>query len=594
MTTTRTGGDIVADALVAHGVRVLFTLCGGHISPILVSCKARGIRVVDVRDEATAVFAADAVSRLTRTTGVAAVTAGPGVTNAITALKNAQLAQSPLLLLGGATATILKGRGSLQDIDQVALVKPHVKSTTAVRRVADLEPALAAALTDARHGVPGPVFVECPVDLLYPESAVRELYAAGTRKDPWSIAERVTHWYLNRHLNSVFAPPRSSRAAPRSRAEASPVPGLDRLVGKAAQRLARAQRPVIVVGSQAVAGDTDVGALVGALTALDMPVFLSGMARGLLGADHPRQFRHQRKSALREADVVLLAGTPCDFRLDYGRQISRRAFLIGVNRSPEDLVRNRRPHVGAVARPDEFLVRVASQLRPAHSDSSQGAKTRGSEETTWLRALRKRESDRDGEIAERSRAAVAPTNPLQVCRAIDRQLTDNAIVVADGGDFVATASYIVRPRRPLSWLDPGVFGTLGVGAGFVLGAHASRPEAEIWAIYGDGALGFSLAEFDTFVRHKVPVVAVVGNDGKWAQIARDQVEVLKDDVGTHIGRLDYHRVVEGFGACGLVIDRPEAIDGTLEHALQVARGGTPVLVNALIGDTDFRKGSISL
>jgi acetolactate synthase-1/2/3 large subunit len=212
----------------------------------------------------------------------------------------------------------------------------------------------------------------------------------------------------------------------------------------------------------------------------------------------------------------------------------------------------------------------------------------------WFDALRARERARDEDIAGRAAQPVTPLNPIALCQAVDAHLGDTSIVVADGGDFVATASYILRPRAPLSWLDPGVFGTLGVGAGFILGAHAARPGAEIWAIFGDGALGFSLAEFDTLVRNRVPVVAVVGNDGKWAQIARDQVAVLGDDVATNLGRAAYHRVVEGFGARGLLLDDPSRIADTLGEARRIANTGVPVLVNAMIGDTDFRKGSISL
>jgi thiamine pyrophosphate-dependent acetolactate synthase large subunit-like protein len=198
-----TGGDIVADVLVRQGVRFLFTLCGGHISPILVSAKARGIRVVDTRHEATAVFAADAVARLTGTPGAAAVTAGPGVTNTITALKNAQMAQSPLVLLGGATATLLRGRGALQDVDQMALVSPHVKRASRVTRGRDLGPALHEAFRLARHGVPGPVFLECPVDLLYPEAVVREWYGAMAGKRAGSLGDRARQWYLGRHLGRL-------------------------------------------------------------------------------------------------------------------------------------------------------------------------------------------------------------------------------------------------------------------------------------------------------------------------------------------------------------------------------------------------------
>lgn len=571
------GGDLVADGLARHGVRTLFTLIGGHVSPILVAARARGLQVVDVRDEATAAFAADAVSRLTDTVGVAVVTAGPGLTNTITAVKNAQLAQSPLLLIGGATATVLKGRGALQDIDQMALVRPHVKWAARATRVGHLRPSIDRAMREARTGVPGPVFLECPVDLLYPEALVRQWYLSGQR-EPRTVRERAVRWYLERHLDRVFATAGASGAGPVPPAPAVSERGVDAL----AARLTRAARPVIVIGSQAVGTGSDVTALAAAVGELDVPVYLSGMARGLLGASHPLQFRHQRRQALREADLVVLAGTPCDFRLDYGRQIPRRTTLVSINRDPLDLKKNRRPDLGLPAPPD-LVLRALAAARPTPMARD-----------AWFEALRAREREREEDIRRRAAQAVASINPLALCCAIDGALGDDSLVVADGGDFVATASYIVRPRAPLSWLDPGVFGTLGVGAGFVLGAHAARPDAEIWALFGDGALGFSLAEFDTLARNRVPLIAVVGNDGKWAQIARDQVAILDDDVATVIGQARYDRVVEGFGARGLLLDDPARVDETLAEARRIASTGVPVLVNALIGDTDFRKGSISL
>lgn len=571
------GGDLVADGLARHGVRTLFTLIGGHVSPILVAARARGLQVVDVRDEATAAFAADAVSRLTDTVGVAVVTAGPGLTNTITAVKNAQLAQSPLLLIGGATATVLKGRGALQDIDQMALVRPHVKWAARATRVGHLRPSIDRAMREASTGVPGPVFLECPVDLLYPEALVRQWHLSGQR-EPRTVRERAVRWYLERHLDRVFATAGASGAGPVPPAPAVSERGVDAL----AARLTRAARPVIVIGSQAVGTGSDVTALAAAVGELDVPVYLSGMARGLLGASHPLQFRHQRRQALREADLVVLAGTPCDFRLDYGRQIPRRTTLVSINRDPLDLKKNRRPDLGLPAPPD-LVLRALAAARPTPMARD-----------AWFEALRAREREREEDIRRRAAQAVASINPLALCCAIDGALGDDSLVVADGGDFVATASYIVRPRAPLSWLDPGVFGTLGVGAGFVLGAHAARPDAEIWALFGDGALGFSLAEFDTLARNRVPLIAVVGNDGKWAQIARDQVAILDDDVATVIGQARYDRVVEGFGARGLLLDDPARVDETLAEARRIASTGVPVLVNALIGDTDFRKGSISL
>ncbi|MGB5754067.1 MAG: thiamine pyrophosphate-binding protein [Thermoanaerobaculia bacterium] len=575
------GGDLIAQVLGKHGVRFLFTLCGGHISPILVGAKRLGIRVVDVRHEATAVFAADAVARLSGTPGVAAVTAGPGVTNTITALKNAQLAQSPVLVLGGATGTILKGRGALQDIDQLALVAPHVKWATTVRRVRDLVPALQKALDMARSGVPGPVFVECPLDLLYDEDLVRGMYGAkAAQGKSRGLGERALGAYLRRHVNSLFA---AAEGVEVSEPVEKPVPEpSSRALRKAVKYLAAARRPVLMVGSQALLENEKIGDLAAAVERLGVPVYLSGMARGLLGPNHPLQLRHKRRNALRQADLVLLAGVPCDFRLDYGRQIGRRARLISVNRSVAEVGKNRRPTLGAVADPGLFLVRTAQRER------------RGGPWSEWLSALRERDEERAREIAQQAKASTENLNPIAFLEALEKVLPDSSVLVVDGGDFVATASYVVSPRGPLSWLDPGVFGTLGVGAGFALGAKLCRPEAEVWLLYGDGSCAYSLAEFDTFVRHELPVIAVVGNDASWAQIARDQIELLKDDVGTVLRHTDYDVVAAGYGGKGFRVASPDLVPDILATARQEADAGRPVLINALIGKTDFRKGSISV
>jgi acetolactate synthase-1/2/3 large subunit len=576
-----TGGDLVADGLARQGVRFLFTLCGGHISPVLVSAKARGMRVVDTRHEATAVFAADAVARLTGVPGVAAVTAGPGVTNAITALKNAQMAQSPVVLLGGATATLLRGRGALQDVDQMALVRPHVKSARRLTHVRDLAPALDEAFRLSREGVPGPVFLECPVDLLYPEALVREWYAGKAGEEARTLGERARRWYVGRHLERLFGGVAATAKAP------VPVPApapSEAHVRRAADLLARAARPALLVGSQALLSAAEAGLLAEAVRELGMPVYLSGTARGLLGAVDPLQRRHRRKEALREADLVILAGVPCDFRLDYGGHIARRAVLVSANRSRAGIRMNRRPALAVPGAPELFLrglARAVAGPRPEWAE--------------WKEELRARDAAREAEIADQA-AAEAPggLNPLRVLRALDAALSDDSVVVADGGDFVSTASYVLRPRRPLSWLDPGPFGTLGVGARFARAAQHVRPSADVWIVYGDGALGYSLAEADTFARHGLGVVALVGNDAGWTQIAREQAEVLKDDVGTVLAAADYERAAEGLGARGLRLGDPARIGGVLREAAATARSGRPVYVNARIGRTDFRKGSISM
>jgi acetolactate synthase-1/2/3 large subunit len=577
----RHGGDRIAEALQAHGVPRLFTLCGGHISPILSAAKARGIRVVDVRDEVTAVFAADATARLTGLPGVAAVTAGPGITNTITALKNAQLAQSPVILLGGAAPTALQGRGALQDIDQRPLVQPHVKRFFKMRRVRELGPAVAEAFALARSGVPGPVFIECPVDLLYDEASIRQWYAEAAGKGT-ALPERALRWYLNRHAQRMFAGSQDA-AAPLVQPVSVPRAS-EGAVRAAAAALAKAQRPLMVIGSQAVVRADQAHALAQAVQALGVPVYLSGMARGLLGREPALQMRHARRQALREADCVLLAGVPCDFRLDYGRHVRRSATLIAANRSAREARLNRRPDVGAIGDAGLFIESLAA-LRPQQ---------RAADWAGWLATLRARDQAREAEIDAQAAVSGEHVNPLALFRALEAEAGEHAVFVADGGDFVGTASYVLHPRAPLGWLDPGAFGTLGVGAGFAMGAALARPEPEVWIVFGDGACGWGLSEFDSFVRQRIPVIAVVGNDAGWTQIAREQVKMLHDDVATVLARSAYHDVVAGFGAKGLEVRRTDELRPALARARDWARQGHAVLVNVWLDKTEFREGSLSM
>jgi acetolactate synthase-1/2/3 large subunit len=459
-------------------------------------------------------------------------------------------------------------------------MRPHVKLAAAVRRVADLAPVLEDAFETARRGVPGPTFVECPVDLLYPESTVRGWYARETGGSG-GVSARAAAWYATRHLDHLFA---ERAPLPRRRSglqwEITVSAVTTRLVARAADLLRRAERPVVVVGSQALSRPHLAPAVADAVGTLGAPVFLAGMARGLLGRDHRLQLRRGRKEALREADVVLLAGVPCDFRLDYGCHIGRRAKVIAVDASLREAFMNRWPSLPVIAHPGEVLVALA---RSVSCDAGRVE--------PWLKALRARDRSHGASCL----SSCERVDPIRLCGAIDAAMDPRrSIVVVDGGDFVATASYIVRPAGPLSWLDPGVFGTLGVGAGFALGAVISRPDAEVWLLYGDGSLGYSLVELDTFRRHGLPVIAVVGNDGSWGQIARDQVSILGDDVATVLERSEYHEAARGLGAEGLVIESDEQVVPVLERAKALARRGRPVLVNVLLATTDARSGSVSI
>uniref|UniRef100_A0A6J0TM58 2-hydroxyacyl-CoA lyase 2 n=1 Tax=Pogona vitticeps TaxID=103695 RepID=A0A6J0TM58_9SAUR len=582
---TRHGGEIVAEVLKAHGVRYVFTLVGGHISPILVASEKLGIRIVDTRHEATAVFAADAVARLSGTLGVAAVTAGPGVTNTVTAVKNAQMAESPVLLIGGAAATLQKGRGALQDIDQLSLFKSLCKFCASVKTVRDISPVLQKAIAIAQCGTPGPVFVEFPLDVLYPYHLVeREVLKSDASK---SLMGKIVNWYLRRYLGNLFAGAWEER-------DFSPLPvsipkATQKQMQQCVELISRAKKPIILLGSQVTLPPTPVKKLRDALEELGIPCFLGGMARGMLGRNSPLHIRQNRREALKEADVVILAGTVCDFRLSYGRILSKRSKIIAVNRNQEQLLKNApmlwKPHIAIKGDASSFLVNLSQELKGYSCPQD------------WVMSLK--ETDHMKEKANREKAEESTEqhlNPLKLLHHVDSLLPEDSLLVADGGDFVASAAYIVKPRGPLSWLDPGAFGTLGVGGGFALGAKLCRPESEVWILYGDGSLGFSVMEFDTFVRHKTPVIALVGNDACWSQISREQVPMLGSNVACGLDYLDYHIVAEGLGGIGFLLSRQneDQMDDVIRTAQSRCRSGQPVLLNALIGKTNFREGSISV
>ncbi|XP_076030219.1 2-hydroxyacyl-CoA lyase 2-like [Oratosquilla oratoria] len=580
----RHGGELVAEVLQAHGIRYIFTLTGGHISPILVAAEKLGIRVVDTRHEVSAVFAADAVARMSGSIGVAAVTAGPGLTNTVTAVKNAQMAESPVLLMGGAAASILKGRGALQDIDQMSLFKPLCKYCATVTAVRDIIPVMRRALQEAQSGTPGPVFVEFPIDVLYPYNLVSQMM--GIKENPKTFMQSIVTWFMKNYLANLYAgawEPRETTPQKVNIPFATPD-----IVQKCADIVSQAKKPVIVVGSQATLPPTPVENLRKSLETLGIPCFLGGMARGLLGRNSKLQMRQKRGEALKEADVIVLLGVVCDFRLSYGRTLSKNAKIIAVNRSKEQLYKNSdmfwKPTIAVEGDAGTFMRDLSANL------------TGYSCQEDWISSLKERDIAKEETNKKMSEEIPeAHLNPLKVFMDLEQELPDNAVLVADGGDFVATAAYILRPRGPLTWLDPGAFGTLGVGGGFALGAKLCRPDSEVWIIYGDGSCGYSLMEFDTYTRHKTPVIALVGNDAGWTQIAREQVPMFNSAVACNLAHCDYHKVVEGLGAAGLLLGRGDDITSVLKEAQNIHRDEKKsVLVNALIGKTDFRKGSISV
>lgn len=632
--TEKTGGDLVAEILKSHGVKYIFTLVGGHISPILVSAKREGIKVIDVRHEVTTVYAADGVARLTGVPGVAAVTAGPGITNTITAVKNAQMAQSPVILLGGAAATMLKGRGALQDIDQMALLQPICKFCATCASVADIAPTLRRAFQEAQSGVPGPVFVELPLDILYPVNEMRaamglvdRLRARDINKDnigrvlvpedakQKSVADYVASKQpsqpvflskdassmsgvvkaaLNYKLAQVFAGAHASPTVCEPLPVTFPLPSSSQ-IQSSVTHLLEAKNPVLVVASQAMLGGIgQTEKLQQAILALGIPTFLGGMARGLLGQNSPLHIRQGRGKAFKRADLILLVGAVADFRLDYGRAIPKQAKVITVNRSSQDGTMNAgrivgfwNPSMVCEADPYSYLI----NLSQAYNAQSGAAKNKAAH-AEWARVLKDNEakveaanSKKANEVAmgRGANASKRLINPISLFEKLEKILPQDSILVADGGDIVATASYVVRPRGPLCWMDPGAFGTLGVGGGFALAAKLCRPASQVWLIWGDGSSAYSLAEYDTFKRHNLPVIGLIGNDACWTQIEREQIPMFQDDVACPLEYTRYDVVSQGYGAKGLEVGDESQVEDVLRAAQKIAETDA-VVVNCYVGD----------
>ena len=488
-----------------------------------------------------------------------------------------------MLLIGGAAPTALQGRGALQDIDQRALIAPHVKHVARVRKVRDLGPAVEDGLRHAMRGVPGPVFVECPVDLLYDEALIRQWYADAAGKGT-SLGDRLLRWYLNRHAREMFAGA-ANAATPARRAARRRRRADDGAIARAAEALARAERPLMVIGSQALLLAEHAAAIAaGRRPAAGSRSTSPAWRAACSGPDHPLQMRHARRNALREADCVLLAGVPCDFRLDYGRHVRRSATLIAANRSAAD-ARHEPP---ADDRRDRR--RAASTLMAVAERAGDRAGR-----ADWVgdpARARRRARARDRRAGRGARRDTSTRSRSSARSTVRRATTPCSSPTA------ATSS---RPRRTSCGRAGRSPGSTPAPSARSASAPASRsargwcgPTDEVWLIWGDGASGYGLVEFDTFVRHGVPVIAVVGNDASWAQIAREQVKMLNDDVGTVLARSDYHAVIEGFGGAGIEVKTLAEVPAALQRAREIARGGRPVLVNVWLDRTDFREGSISM
>jgi acetolactate synthase-1/2/3 large subunit len=523
------GGRLVAQRLRAAGVTKLFTLSGGHLFSIYDGCREEGIDIVDVRHEQTAAFAAEGWAKATRQPGVAALTAGPGVTNGMSAIASAQANGSPVVVLGGRAPAMRWGMGSLQEIDHVPFVAPLVKSARTAESSAAIPGLVDDALRAALQPPTGPAFVDFPLDYVFSE--------APSSSEPLELFDPLT---------------------------APAAEGVER----AGELLRGASRPVVMAGTGLYWAHGE-EALRRLADELSVPVFLNGLARGCVPADDPQFFSRARSTGLKGADVALVIGVPMDFRLGFGASFGDETQVVAIGSAPPP-----RPHPRPVAA--ELYGGVAATLDALRVAAAGDG---GADRAEWNATLRATENEKRAAEQEELLDDRAPLHPMRIYHELQQVLERDAVVVGDGGDFVSYAGRVIDTYEPGCWMDPGPYGCLGSGPGFALAAKLASPDRQVCLLLGDGAFGFAGMEFDTLVRHGVPVVGVMGNNGIWG-LEKHPMEFLYGySVAAELQpELRYDRVVEALGGHGELVSRPDELRPALERAFA---SGKPALVNVL-------------
>jgi acetolactate synthase-1/2/3 large subunit len=542
------GGKLAARSLKQAGVECIFTLSGGHIMPLYDGCLDEGIRIVDVRHEQAAVHAADSWARCNPgKIGVAAVTAGPGVTDGVTGVANAWRANSPILVFGGQGPFANLRRGSLQEMDHIGVMRPITKYADAVYQTHRIPEYIELAIRHAVSGIPGPAYLEIPMDVFMGQADEAQVTFPRIRTEP----------------------PRIS-------------PDRDE-VRRAIELLERAKRPLLMAGTS-VKWSRASAAMCRFIEEIHIPAYSNGMGRGTIPPELPEFLNRSRREALEKTDCVVLAGTLLDFRMRFGQTIPADAKIIQLEMDAVLIGQNRGTDVPLVGNLGCSFELLSEEMK------NQGVKLDFSGFRDELRAIETK-AERKVEAALGSDAV--PIDPQRLCREVRdwlATLTD-PIVIGDGGDIVATAAKILPVKGEGSWMDPGPLGTLGVGMPFALAAQITHPKRRVVIVYGDGSFGLNGMEYDTAVRFNLPIIGVVGNDGAWGQMMRPQGAIYGWDrlQGTLLNYTRYDKVVEALGGHGEHVTEPGQIRPALERA---AASGKPALVNVIMRQDREYKGGI--
>ena len=541
-----TGGELVAKALKAEGIDVIYTLCGGHIIDIYNGCLNEGIKIIDVRHEEVAAHAADGYARMTGKPGCAVVTAGPGTTHAITGVANAFRAEIPMLLIGGQSSLTQHKMGSLQDLPHVDMMQPITKFAATVMSTERCADMVSMAFRETRNGSYGPSFLEIPRDVL--DTSVPLSKAILPQAGKYSASPKTL---------------------------ADPVD-----IQKAADMISKAERPCILLGQQVWTCQSSEEA-VEFVRKMNIPAYLNGAARGTLPPGDPHHFHRTRRNAFTKSDCIIIVGTPFDFRMGYGKRLNPNANVIQIDMDYRTVGKNRDITIGLVG----HIGRTLSAIADA------GTKTNRDD---WFKELRSGEESALEKLMPTFTTDKSPISPYRVAWELNQFLNEDTIYIGDGGDVVTISAQAVQPKRPGGWMDPGPLGTLGVGVPYAIAAKQSSPESEVLLYCGDGAFSMTGMDFEAFVRHKLPVLVVVGNNSAQNQIRFGQIMKYgeeKGNVGNILGDVPFDEFAKVFGGHGESVREAKDIQPALQRAREAVKAGTPAIVNIWVDKEEFAPGT---